>query len=394
MNEYLSSIPDFENSERIGYLIASYIKGTLTSPERKELDEWILSSEENEQLFDQLTSEENIQKTMLWYAWINEDAAKERIKRKISFAGKRRTLSFPFAAVAASVILIIGFAAFFLIRQKVNTPNVQNPSNGLAHAQDPLPGRTVALLTLAGGRKVVLDSTAPRTIEQGNIKIEDGIISYGVDASSVPSENLLSTPRGGQYRVVLSDGTRVWLNAESSLGYPTAFNGAERKVVLTGEAYFEVTKNKEKPFIVQSSAGTIKVLGTRFNVNSYGDDNLYTTTLVEGSVQITKGSSKKVLKPGEQARVTEEKIEVGSVDTGEATAWKDGEFVFRNLPVPLVVKQLARWYDLQVEFRDPVDKHLNATIKRDVPLSKVLYYLEQTGEVHFKTEGKKLIVMK
>jgi ferric-dicitrate binding protein FerR (iron transport regulator) len=384
---------DFDNAERIGYLIASFIKGTLTPLERRELDQWILASEENELLFDELTSEENIEATMKWYASVNEHKAAQRLRKRIAFAQPRKgTISLSFIMVAASFVLLLGFAVIYLITRSNNTP--PESSSVAITSSDPLPGYDKAVLTLADGKKIVLDSTAPSSIKNGTIKIGNGTIVYGTETSDQPSENILTIPRGGQYKAVLPDGTKVWLNAESSLRYSTAFTDSERKVMLTGEAYFEVTKNKEKPFIVESSAGTVKVLGTQFNVNSYGDENVFTTTLVEGSVQITKGAAQKILKPGEQAKLKDGEISVAQVDTREFTSWKEGEFVFRNAPVLVVVKQLQRWYDLNVEFREPVEKHLNATIKRNVPLSKVLHYLEQTGDVHFQVDGKKLIVMK
>jgi transmembrane sensor len=383
----------FDNAERIGYLIASYIKGTLTPLERKELDDWILQSEKNEILFDELTGQENIEKTMQWYASINEQKAAQRLRKRIAFTQTgKRTISLSFIMVAASFILLLGFAVIYLITHN-NTSSSKSGTIAIKPS-DPLPGSNKAVLTLADGKKIILDSTAPSSLGNGTIKIENGTIVYDTGTSDAPGENLLTVPRGGQYKAVLPDGTRVWLNAGSSLRYATSFNGAERKLSLTGEAYFEVTKNKEKPFIVESSAGTVKVLGTQFNVNSYGDGNVFTTTLVEGSVQITKGKEQKILKPGDQAQIKDHEITVARVDTREFTSWKDGEFVFRNVPVVLIVKQLERWYDLNVEFHDPVEKHLNATIKRDVPLSKVLHYLEETGDVHFKVDGKKLIVFK
>jgi transmembrane sensor len=383
---------DFDNAERVGYLIASFIKGTLSPLERKELDAWILASDKNEQLFDELTKEENIEKTMEWYAGINEEKAYQRIKKRIGFKPqKRKVVSVSFISVAASVLLIVGIAAFFLWQKNQEAGKDAHP---VALSQDLPPGSNKAILTLTDGRKIILDSTAPKTISEGRIKIDAGVISYDTLVASPPKENLLTVPRGGQFMVVLADGTKVWLNAESSLKYVTSFVGNERRVVLTGEAYFEVAKNKEKPFIVESSGNTIKVLGTKFNVNSYKNEDVFTATLVEGSVQITKGTVSKILKPGQQASITENKIEVAETDVSENTAWKNGEFVFRNAPVHAIARQLARWYDLDVEYRDPAEKHLNATIKRNIPLSKLLQYLEETGDVHFKTEGKKLIVMK
>lgn len=287
---------------------------------------------------------------------------------------------------------LIGFGIFFLLgKNKPEGAGIQN--NVIAQSIDPLPGSDKAFLTLAGGKRVVLDSTAKEKLEGESIKVVNGTVFYSGAESNTPSQNVLTVPRGGQYKLVLSDGTRVWLNAESSLTYSNLFTGNERRVMLTGEGYFEVAKNKEKPFIVEAAGNTIKVLGTHFNINSYGDEQVFTTTLAEGSVQITNGSLARILKPGQQARVAGNKMEVVPVNVEDAIAWKDGEFVFRNTPVIAITKQLARWYSLDVEFNDPVDKHLNATIQRNVPLSKVLHYLEQTGDVHFKLEGRKLIVL-
>jgi len=383
---------DFENAERIGFLIASFLKGTLTRLERSELDQWILASQKNELLFDELTSPENIQKTIEWYKSLDEEKARRKIASRISFKKPRRKIfSLSFVAVAASIILLAGIAGFYFFSKK---QLADHSAQRVATTKDVLPGRDKAVLTLAGGKKIVLDSTAPASIESGKIRIGTGSISYQALASEVPTENLLTVPRGGQYKVILSDGTTVWLNAESSLQYPTAFSGTERRVVLRGEGYFEVTKNKEKPFIVESSGNTIKVLGTHFNVNSYGDQNVFTTTLLEGSIQLSSGGDSKILKPGEQAEVSRNNIDVHTVDPMGAIAWKNGVFLFRNTPVHSIVNQLARWYDLDVEYAEPVDRHLNASIGRNVPLSKVLHYLEETGDIHFKLEGKKLIVMK
>lgn len=383
---------DFENAERIGYLIASFLKGTLTLPERSELDQWILASEKNELLFDELTNPENIQRTLEWYKSLDEEKARRNIAQKIAFKRPgRKTISLSFVAVAASVLLIVGVAAFYFFSKR---ELANNPVQTVAKTNDILPGRDQAVLTLSGGKKIILDSTAPASLESGSIKIGSGTISYEQLPSELPTENLLTVPRGGQYKVILSDGTSVWLNAGSSLQYPTAFSGKERRVVLSGEGYFEVTKNKEKPFIVESAGNTIRVLGTHFNVNGYGDENVFTATLLEGSIQLSSGSHSKILNPGEQAEVSQNDIDVHPVDATAAIAWKNGAFLFRNTPLHSIVNQLARWYDLDVVYGDPVDKHLNASIERNVPLSKVLHYLEQTGEVHFKTEGRKLIVMK
>jgi transmembrane sensor len=382
---------NFEEGGRIHYLIACFIRGTLTGTERSELDDWILRSDENELLFDYLTSEENKQRTLDLYE--SEEKVLKRIKKRINFTSTKRKRLMPlsFISIAASLIVIVSLALFFLTERGNKKPDTAKTS---VASTDPQPGTDKAILTLSNGEKILLDSSAPSHLNEGRITISEGTVAYGGIAEEASQQNTLSTPRGGQYKLVLPDGTKVWLNAESSVTYTTSFTGNERRVSLTGEGYFEVMKNKEKPFIVESSAGVVKVLGTHFNINSYGDENIGVTTLLEGSVEITKEGMKKVLKPGEQAKTDNNTVVVEAVDTKLAVAWKDGEFVFNNTPVSAILRQLARWYDLQVEFRDPVEKHLNGTIKRDVPLSKVLHYLEETGEVHFKVEGSKIIVLK
>jgi ferric-dicitrate binding protein FerR (iron transport regulator) len=382
---------DFEEGGRIHYLIASFIKGTLTGMERNDLDAWILQSEENEVLFDDLTCEENKQRTLELYE--SEEKVLKRIKQRIKFTRTKRKSVVPFSliSIAASLLIIISVAVFFLAQRGNKKAGV--PETTVA-STDPQPGKDRAILTLSDGRKIVLDSSAPSHLDEGRITVGEGTVAYNGTAEETSQQNTLATPRGGQYKLVLPDGTKVWLNAESSLTYTTNFTGNERRVSLSGEGYFEVTKNKEKPFIVESPAGVVKVLGTHFNINSYGDENLGITTLLEGSVELTKEGITKILKPGEQARAGDHKIQVETVDTKLAVAWKDGEFVFRNTPVTAIMRQLARWYDVQLEFKDPVEKHLNGTIKRDVPLSKVLHYLEETGELHFKVDGSKVIVLK
>jgi transmembrane sensor len=382
---------NFEEGGRIHYLIVRFIRGTLTGMERNELDDWILQSDENELLFDDLTSEENKQHTLELYE--SEEKVLKRIKKRIKFTPtkRKRVMPLSFISIAASLIIIVSVALFFLTERGNKMPGT--PKMSVA-STEPQPGTDKAILTLSSGKQIVLDSSAPPTLNEGKISISEGTLAYAGTSEEAPQQNTLSTPRGGQFKLVLPDGTTVWLNAESSLTYSTSFTGNERRVLLTGEGYFEVTKNKEKPFIVESTAGVVKVLGTHFNINSYGDENIGIITLLEGSVELTKEGITKVLKPGEQAMSGNNKVEVEAVDTRLAVAWKDGEFVFHNTPVSAIARQLARWYDVQVEFRDPVDKHLNGTIKRNVPLSKVLHYLEETGEVHFKLEGSKVIVLK
>jgi ferric-dicitrate binding protein FerR (iron transport regulator) len=207
--------------------------------------------------------------------------------------------------------------------------------------------------------------------------------------------NTLTTPRGGQYEVMLPDGTKVWLNSASSLTYPVTFAGKERRVELTGEAYFEVAKNTSSPFFVKTSGQTVKVLGTHFNINSYEDEKCVKTTLLEGSVVITSDGNKQAvnLKPGQQSVNKAASFDViNEADIDEAVAWKNGKFLFRNTDLQTVMRQLSRWYDVDVEYQGTIaERHYRGRISRNVPVSQVFEILKTSG-INFIINGRTIIV--
>ena len=208
--------------------------------------------------------------------------------------------------------------------------------------------------------------------------------------------NEISTPRGGQYNVILTDGTKVWLNAESSLKFPASFTDNIREVEVSGEAYFEVAKDVAKPFIVSINARTgknqkVTVLGTHFNINAYEDESSTYVTLLEGSVKLDNGSTSKILTPGEQA-VSTTGIEIRRGDVNEAVAWKEGKFLFHDATIQSIGEQIKRWYDIDVQYEQKGQKLFNTEVSRNVPLSKLLNGLEGTGQIEFKFENKKLII--
>jgi ferric-dicitrate binding protein FerR (iron transport regulator) len=334
---------------------------------------------------------------------------------------------FPFRRIAAAaVVLVLGLSAFFIFKRRPAKELIAAGSTS-AYKNDLSPGGNKATLTLANGATIVLDSASDgRLAEQGNaaiVKTGSGQLSYTA-LGRKPGETLynsLSTPRGGQYRIVLPDGSKVWLNAASSLRFPTAFTGAERKVELTGEAYFEIApltpkgESKKVPFIVSTlpaSRGAsssplgaggqeIEVLGTHFNVNAYPDEEAINTTLLEGSVSIRRslttvnGQPSTILKPGQQASLnTTGEIKVtDDVNTDEVVAWINNRFDFRSADIKTVMRQLARWYDVEIDYRKQVQGRFNAEIPRNTYASDVLKALELTGKVKFGIEGKKIIVM-
>ena len=226
----------------------------------------------------------------------------------------------------------------------------------------------------------------------------NGSLSYqNISKSKTPETlyNTISTPNGGDYQLVLADGSKVWLNAASSLRFPANFVGRERKVELTGEAYFEVAKNPAMPFKVKLNGMEVEVLGTHFNINSYADESAIRTTLLEGSIKINRPHASSLLKPGQQAMMDKNgQISViNDADLDEAVAWKDGKFQFDRADIHNVMRQLARWYNIDVEYKGTVASHFGGTISRDVNLSKVLGMLHLTGEVKFQVQDKKVIVM-
>lgn len=305
------------------------------------------------------------------------------------------------ASVAAAV-LVVAFTGVFLFYK--NTPHTVQPTAQVEtrFKNDVAPGGNKAILTLANGKKVVLDSAANGFIvQQGSariVKLDNGQLAY--NTSDAPAKevayNTLSTPVGGQYQLLLPDGTKVWLDAASSITYPSVFTGRERKVDITGQAYMEVAKNDDQPFIVQKGKMQVQVLGTHFNVNAYEDEASIKTTLVEGAVKVTDGNGALLLRPGQQAQLSREGDLFLSekVDVSAVLAWKTGMFQFNATDIGTVMRQLARWYDLSVQYEGgPVKQTIYGTIPRTVSVASVFKVLEEAGGVHFRIEGKKVVVM-
>ncbi len=312
---------------------------------------------------------------------------------------KRRKLTpvviYALISAAAISVLVLGTLLYF--NRDTNTSRQQT---ALAFS-DVLPGNDKAILILSDGRKVSLNGTPDGELnEQVPVsRTADGLV-YGPTADPAASQkyNTVQTPNGGQYRVVLPDGTKVWLNAASSLKYPISFGAfRERRVELVGEAYFEVAHNRALPFRVVSRGQTVEVLGTHFNVNSYGDEKATTTTLEEGSVRVIAGATATVIEPGEQAVLDNQgKITVRDADMRSALAWKDGKIIFRDADIRSIMRQVSRWYDLEIVYAGKVpDRTFNGGVERTANLSSLLKILE-LNDIRFQlvSEGgkKKLIV--
>lgn len=325
---------------------------------------------------------------------------KEKVMR-IAAIPKITSLPVRIATVAAAIAIITTLVLFYIYPAR-ELPNT--------YANDINPGGNKAILTLANGNQINLnDAKSGALVSESGFEIvkdKDGQISYKVSrsASGTNEYNTITTPRGGQFIVTLPDGSKVMLNAGSSMKYPTSFaKSLTRKVELSGEAYFEITKDAKHPFIVATEQQTVEVLGTHFNVSAYNDETAVKTTLLEGSVKVTpslrgtKQSPKSIiLKPNEQSSLTKNNIQIKRVDTDEAVAWKSGEFLFRNEPLESIMRKISRWYDVKVVYEDQaLAKELfGGMISRSGKISEVLQVLEITKDVHFKVEGRTVTVMK
>lgn len=411
-----------------GSLIFKYLNGALTDQEKQELNSWISESEHNQALFNSLTEEHELASLLREFPAADKDEAWERVALETGFSKfrDRKTLyrSLLKYGVAAMLLLVSGTVLLKVINKK---PVGEVPVTAAVRKVDLLPGKNKAVLTLSDGSEIILDNVSKGKIaQQENMlitKTDDGQLVYTLSNSQksqatndgVGTFNHIRTPRGGQYKVILPDGSKVWLNAASSLKYSTEFSKSGRIVELTGEAYFEIAKldyvkdgqNQRVPFRVFSAGQFVEVLGTRFNINSYADERSITTTLVEGSVRIIPGrgngtkNQKKttrevLLEPGEQARLTangQYPVDiVKGVDMEEVIAWKNGQFQFKDADIRTIMRQISRWYDVEVEFEGKVSEtRYRGKVPRDVPISQ-LFEILQTSGVNFKIEGRKIIV--
>lgn len=374
---------NMEEKEFYATLVQRYLNKQLSDPELE--------------LFSQLSKEGKLDE-QLANAWNVETGISEEDEQDYQRVNRPKLL-WPRIAVAATILITLSAGLYFYFDTK---PESEIVKYALVK-QDVEPGGNKATLTLADGSKISLtDADNGQLAEQGGVKISksaNGQLVYSVVESGQRETgyNTITTPRGGIYQVNLPDGTRVWLNAASSIKFPTTFAHLnQRKVELQGEAYFEVSRNKKQPFIVQSGKQQVEVLGTHFNINSYEDESEVKTTLLEGSVKVSAGNVI-LLKPGQQSTVGASqggRVKVSPANIEQAMAWKNGFFHFEKENLHSVLRQLARWYDIEVVYQvKRVDDEFMGDIPRGVKLSEVLKILEFEG-THFKIENRKLIVTK
>ncbi|TZF84601.1 FecR family protein [Pedobacter sp. BS3] len=412
------------NEKRLRHLLYRYATNSISRKDFDELTSYIHQADSDPVLFEIMEA--------FWNDLDSSKAdtsAKDKVYRRIVSDSrfrdshhvvlkpvKKQSRYIKWYAAAAVIVIAISAGLYFYRSLSVNSPE----SNVARTQTRPKPSRQhagQATLTLADGTNLVLDQSQNGTVAiQGNSSVSqvNGQLVYinsGMRSSAENLKNTVTTPRGAYYQLILPDGTKVWLNTASSLTYPVAFNDAERRVELRGEAYFEVAKaplNPPKggksgntnslsfgeawmPFIVATANQEVEVLGTHFNVNAYADDPFAKTTLLEGSVRVSNHKQQVIITPGEQAIVTGAKpeISVRKVDTEEAMAWKNGYFVFNNEDIRTVMKTISRWYNIRIEYQgDMSGKTFGGTISRYADLDKLLKAIELTGAIHFRVEDE------
>ncbi len=389
-------------------LVDRYLSGKASAEEEGYLFDYYDSLQERKIFWDEdIMGVQDEVKNKLYKRALNDIASQQGSGRKTMVRTLVRW------SLAAAVLALVSIAVYFSsLKSQPQLATIVKKDNQVP--ADILPGGNKAVLTLADGTQIILDNADDGTLTtQGNISVnksKDGQLIYKVskDGQSAfvkePEYNTIRTPASGQYEVVLSDDTRVWLNAGSSIKFPTAFTANERLVEIEGEAYFEVSRDKKRPFKVKSDNQLIEVLGTHFNVNAYGDEASVKTTVLEGSVKISAGAENNIIKPGQQNRLSRPKgkMDVVDVDVEEAISWKNGLFMFENEEIHSIMRKISRWYGVDVVYeQNNIEEKFGGTVSKFENVSQVLKILEVTGTIHFKIvqgddsgKGRRIIVMK
>ncbi|WP_286858497.1 MULTISPECIES: FecR family protein [Sphingobacterium] len=395
-------------NQRQRKLIKKYLLGDITDQERQEVN-LLISDPENKNLFDDVMDElilDLLPETKTEQDELNDKLLAFKTKYAIPMSEQEIRTGFPKKwgpyIAAAAVLIMVSFGLLFHLDN-----GSENQKKLAQKGHQIVPGSDKALLTLADGSTIALsDAKSGKLADQFGVHVEKtaaGEIVYHSESQAAVRSlafNKVSTPKGGQYRIILPDGSKAWLNAASSLSYPTRFDQRERRVKMTGEVYFEVAKIKRPhshetlPFVVETDKQLIQVLGTQFNINAYQDEPTIRTTLVEGSVRVTSSlnGASVLLKPGQESLLSD-KLSVHTADIQQQLAWKNGEFVFKGEDLDKMLKQLARWYDLEINCPSQYSKiKFTGIISRSIPLSSIVDMIESTKEVKIKIAGRRLTV--
>lgn len=381
-------------------LIEKQFSAELTDAEKADLDEWMLDDANRSAFIDKVSDlmlsagEYQAYDAAYWQPVLNSVLEADRTTAHVQVLPYRKRMLLPWMAAAAALLLLLWGTFYFTRQQK------QADTAGIQLIKDIAPGHTGAVLTLADGRTVALDSLPNGVVATDNgaeIRMDGKGLVYNNKGTAATAYNIISTPVGRQFMLTLPDGSKVWLNSASSLRYPVAFTGKERRVQVTGEVFFEVAADAARPFRVETERyGVLEVLGTAFNINVYADEKHGATTLIAGAVRVNSGRQQLVLQPGQQAQVSAtQAIQLNAnANLAQVTAWKDGVFNFANQPLEVVMRQLARWYDIEIVYEGHVpDIEFFGEMGKNLTLQQVLHVLEQTGVKFKMEETNKLVVM-
>ena len=410
-----------ERADEFRVLVIKYMKEEISPDEQARLEELTGESQYFKDSFEKLTQQSSLQhayRELLRFKqeWDSLPGSPAFPVESIGSTHRIHFLKTTWFRYAAAVILLFGVAAAIFVSADRQSRQQKLVSGNKRLQTDVAPGGDRAILTLANGQRIILDSTLGDIVKQGGLTVVNlaGKVKY-VGVGTNAEYNTISTPKGGQYQVVLPDGSKVWLNAASSIKFPTAFTRNERNVEVTGEAYMEVARNPKQSFVVKANGTEIQVLGTSFNVNAYRDETAVKTTLISGSVKVISGanslvsdksnqtsSSVVVLKPGQQAVVESSDgqhslknidIKIQPADFEQTLAWKNGIFNFQNKKLDEVMRQLSRWYDIEVVYQKNIPSiEFAGEMSRNMTLSNTLKALQQS-EVHFIMEGRRLTIL-
>jgi transmembrane sensor len=391
---------NLDQAFRASELIVAYLKGNLTDQEQQELDSWVEESNENRALFSELTNPVRLNEAIseFYLPEKKKKIALHKLRRKLFTRNKKIFGIIPFMAaryVAAAAFLGVVATGIYFISKKSTSAS---STAATKKTPDIVPGDgNQVVLTLADGTKIQLDSSGMGLLAQQNgteiLKQKDGQVIYQSNNPSQASMNSIITPKGKQHELILPDGSRVWLNALSKIDFPTAFTGKQRNISLSGEAYFDVVTDKSRPFHVNVDGMDVKVTGTQFNVNAYKDETTVKSTLFEGGVKVTKDALTVDLMPGQQLQMdpkTKQFKLVKNADLEATAAWKDGVFYLNNIDVAALMRQAARWYDIEVEYPNGVPSvTLFGEIDRNTNLSELMKVLNESG-IKTRLDGKTL----
>lgn len=381
--------------DRIYDLIARKLDDSLLPMEETELLDWLAEDVKHEEVYAEIKKIRDRTKLLHRDFAPDTENVLKRMKR-----GRGRQIGFRYWWKYAALFILPLSVALVLWQGMKNEAEEEHRQFSAVSR----PGGERAILKLYNGKTVVLDSTMKSSLiaHEANVRIEmdsNHLLRYSshdsIEMANDNKNNELIIPKGGEYQVVLADGTKVWLNSASRLIYPQSFMGKERRVVLSGEAFFDVAHDAERPFIVETSRMNVKVLGTRFNVNDYDDNEEVSTTLVNGSVEIVSGDQQAFrLVPGEQAYGKENELEKREVNVRLYTSWIDGKFLFNNTELEEIAKQISRWYDVEIFFSNENVKKVRFTgaIVKFKPLEDLVRMIESTSQVRFSVKGRTIVI--